>query len=72
MNQHIIERATISGPQHVPCRNMRHANTLFDQLKDHATTLNIQLNAYGKVVRTHTSEQSVHTPLQNMKLTKHI
>lgn len=72
MPKHIIERTTDSDTEQIPCRNMRDANVLFDQLKDHVTTANIQLSAYGKVVRTHTSEKSVHTPLKNMKLTKHL
>ena len=72
MPKHIIERTTDSDTQQIPCRNMRDANILFNQLKNHVTTMNIQLTAYGKVVRVHTSERSVLTPLQNMQLTKHL
>lgn len=72
MPKHIVERTTDKETKKIICRNMRDAITLFDQVKDHVTTSQTQLIAYGKVVRTHTSEKSVLTPLQNLKLTKHI
>jgi hypothetical protein len=72
MPKHIVERTTESETKQIVCRNMRDATVLFDQVKDHISTSQTQLIAYGKVVRTHTSEKSVLTPLQNLKLTKHI
>ena len=72
MPKHIVERSTESETKQIICRNMRDANVLFDQVKDHITSSQTQLIAYGKVVRTHISEKSVLTPLQNLKLTKHI
>jgi len=72
MSTHIVERTTLKESIQTTCRNMRDANVLFDQVKDHVTTSQTQLIAYGKVVRTHTSEKSVLTPLQNMKLTKNL
>ena len=72
MPKHIVERRTDKETKKIICRNMRDANVLFDQVKDHITSSQTQLIAYGKVVRTHTSEKSVLTPLQNLKLTKHI
>ena len=72
MSQHIIERITDNESIQTVCRNMRDANILFDQLKDHVSTSQTQLIAYGKVVRSHRSEKSVLTPLQNMELTKHL
>ena len=72
MPKHIVERTTDKESTQTVCRNMRDANVLFDQVKDHVTTSQTQLIAYGKVVRTHKSEKSILTPLQNMKLTKHL
>ena len=72
MPKHIVERTTDKETIQTVCRNMRDANILFDQVKDHTTTSQTQLIAYGKVVRTHKSEKSLLTPLQNIKLTKHI
>ncbi len=72
MSTHIVERTTNKESIQTVCRNMRDANTLFNQVKDHVTTSQTQLIAYGKVVRTHKSEKSVHTPLQNVKPTKNV
>ena len=51
---------------------MRVAKTLFDQVKDHISTSQTQLIAYGKVVPTHNSEQNTMTPLQNIEQEKDI
>ena len=72
MPKHIVERTTDKETVQTVCRNMRDANILFEQVKDHITTSQTSLIAYGKVVRSHKSEKSVLTPLQNMKLTKHL
>ena len=72
MPKHIVERTTDQEATQTVCRNMRDANVLFDQVKDHVTTSQTTLIAYGKIVRTHTSDKSILTPLQNMKLTKHL
>ncbi len=70
MNHHSVEITTGDTIRQMPCKNMRDANILFDQVKDHITVSRTQLMAYGKVVRVHKSDKSVFTPLQNMKLTK--
>ncbi len=70
MNHHIVEITTENTSRQMPCKNMRDANILFDQVKDHMTVSRTQLIAYGKVLRVHKSEKSIFTPLQNMKLTK--
>jgi len=72
MSTHIVERTTLEESIQTTCRNMRAANVLFDQVKDHVTTTQTTLTAYGKVVRTHKSEKSILTPLQNMELTKNL
>ena len=72
MPKHIVERTTSTEIESLVCRNMRDANVLFNQVKDHVTTQQTQLLAYGKVVRTHKSDKSILTPLQNMQLTKYL
>ncbi len=72
MSNYIIERQTESGTIQTECRNMREAGILFDLLKDHVDTLHTQVIVYGKVTRTHKSEKSVLTPLQNIKRTQNI
>ena len=72
MPKHIVERTTSTEIESLVCRNMRDANILFNQVKDHVTTQQTQLLAYGKVVRTHKSDKSILTPLQNMQLTKYL
>jgi len=72
MPKHIVERRTETETQQLVCRNMRAANILFEQVKDHVTTTQTQLLAYGKVIRTHTSDKSILTPLKNIKVTKHL
>ncbi len=70
MNNYIVKRKTANGTVQTRCKNMREAKVLFDQVKDHTSTVKTELISYGKVVRTHKSEKDVLTPLQNMKLTK--
>ena len=66
MNNYIVKRKTANGTVQTRCKNMREAKTLFDEVKDHVSTSQTQLLSYGKVVRTHNSEQNTITPLQNM------
>ena len=72
MDNYIVKRKTANGTVQTRCKNMRAAKTLFDRVKDHISTSQTQLISYGKVIRTHNSEQNVMTTLQTIQQKKDI
>jgi len=54
-----VERTTEEGPYKMECSDMQDAENLFEQVKDHVTTLNTRLLVNGKEIKVHKSERNM-------------
>lgn len=54
-----VERTTEEGPYEMECPDMQDAESLFEQVKDHITTVYTRILVNGKEVKAHKSERNM-------------
>ena len=57
--KYTIERTVDSGPYVIECQYLSDAESLFEQVKDHQTTIYTRLLVDGKEVKSHKSKQNM-------------
>lgn len=66
MSNYLIERTTDSKTVTIACRNMREANLVFENAKDHILTDETRMIVYGKIVQSHISAKKKLGPLMDL------